>query len=324
MKPAKSPVESSAADTTRSPPSGSARFRQRLARVFLRVCRFSFPRTVRGDRAFAVVEFLLAHRRFPERRPVRYVDRVFAIRTSGELREPLRRFVSDKEYAKMYIEQRVGARYNIETYQILRSAEDLESFAPKRFPCVVKPTSAAAVFRFCRGPEEVPDRETLRRWLRLDYYREGREQNYRRARQKIMVEEFITEDGRRQAPEYKVFCFRGRPRFLMAALDRFTDRYTCTFYDTGWRRLPMAVRGRPNPETAKPAGLERMLELAARLSAPFDFLRVDFYATASEVRVGELTNCPQRALQVWEPASAQYEIGRFFREDDREGRPADD
>lgn len=298
-----------------TPAPGSQGQRNRFRRIVLRTCRSLFPRIPLGDRGFALVEFLLAHGRLPERRPVRYADHLFARRVNGSLGEPLRRFVSDKEYAKMYIELKVGARYNLRTYAVLRTAVEVESFVPDRFPCVMKPTAAASVFRFCHGPDEVPDRETLLRWLRMDFYREGREENYRGARQKIIVEEFITADGRHQAPEYKVFCFRGKPRFLMEALHRFTERYTCTFYDADWRRLPVAVRGRPNPAHAKPPRLELMLDLAERLAAPFDFVRVDLYATDSEVRVGELTNCPQRALQVWEPASAQYDLGRHFREE---------
>lgn len=37
--------------------------------------------------------------------------------------------------------------------------------------------------------------------------------------------------------------------------------------------------------------LDRTLDLAARLSAPFDFIRVGLYATVTGLRVGELTNC---------------------------------
>ena len=302
-------------ESTMTPAAESRRFRNRFRRVVLRACRSLLPRIPPGDRAFARVEFLLAHGRLPERRPVRYADHLFARRVDGSLREPLRRFVSDKEYAKMFIELRVGARYNLRTYALLRTVGEVESFVPERFPCVVKPTAAASVLRFVPGPGDFPDRETLRRWLALDFYREGREWNYRHLRQKIMVEEFFTEDGRHQAPEYKMFCFRGKPCFIMEALHRFTARYTCTFYDPEWRRLEMAVRGRPNPAHAKPPRLGLMLDLAERLSAPFDFVRVDLYATDSEVRVGELTTCPQRALQVWEPASAQYDLGRHFREE---------
>ncbi len=299
------------------PAADSRRFRNRLRRVVVGTGRALFPRIPPGDRAFALLEFLLAYGRLPERRPVRYVDHLFARRVDGSLREPLRCFVSDKEYAKMFIELRVGARYNMRTYALLRTVGEVESFVPDRFPCVVKPTAASHFIRLAHGPGDYPDRETLRRWLALDFHRDGREWNYRHLRQKILVEEFFTVDGRRHAPEYRMFCFRGKPRFIMEAIDR--QRIGSTFYDPEWRRLEVAIRGRPNPVTAKPPRLGLMLDLAERLSAPFDFLRVDLYATDSEVRVGELTHCPDRALQVLEPASAQYDLGRHFRGDAASG-----
>lgn len=60
--------------------------------------------------------------------------------------------------------------------------------------------------------------------------------------------------------------------------------------------------------------LPLMLSLAARLAEPFDFIRVDLYGRKSEVRVGELTNCPGRATAEIRPPSAQFLLGRYFRE----------
>ena len=40
-----------------------------------------------------------------------------------------------------------------------------------------------------------------------NFYEDGRRQNYRYLRQKIIVEEFLSEDGRTPAMDYKIFCF---------------------------------------------------------------------------------------------------------------------
>ena len=58
-----------------------------------------------------------------------------------------------------------------------------------------------------------------------------------------------------------------------------------------------------------------MPDLAERLSARFPFAGRDRYATNSQARVGERANCPRRALQVRGPESAQYDLGRRFREE---------
>ncbi|MCY4556519.1 MAG: ATP-grasp fold amidoligase family protein [Chloroflexi bacterium] len=55
-----------------------------------------------------------------------------------------------------------------------------------------------------------------------------------------------------------------------------------------------------------------MLDIAARLSAPFPFVRVDLYASATEFRVGELTFCPNAGNVRVEPDSADIELGKLF------------
>ena len=46
----------------------------------------------------------------------------------------------------------------------------------------------------------------------------------------------------------------------------------------------------------KPPMLEQIIDLASRLSAPFDFIRIDLDAMSTGLRVGKLTNCPGGAV----------------------------
>ena len=291
-------------------PEGSWR---RLSWFGIRCCRRLLPRTSWADRLVARLEFLLCHKRLPERNAKRWSDRLFALRTSGALYDPLRQFVTDKEYAKLYIAATVGSRYNVRTFQVLRTKEEVDALELDRFPCVFKPTGASAMARICTGPADLPPRDTLRQWLDVDFYAKSREQNYRYLRQKIIVEEFLSENGRTPATEYKVHCFHGRPAVFQVESGRCAD-HTRNFYDPDWNELPIShgpfprdARGLP-----KPPRLDEMLDLAARLSAPFDFIRVDLYATKTDLRVGELTNCPNRANQTVAPPEAQYRLGRLF------------
>ena len=270
------------------------------------------PETMWADRLYALFEFLGHHRRFPEKAPRRYSDHLFALRTSGALYDPLRNFVTDKEFIKLYIAATVGARYNVRTLRILRTKDDVEALTLDRFPCVLKPTNGSDRVHICTDANDVPDVETLRQWLDLDFYKESREQNYRYLRQKIIVEEFLSEDGRTPATDYKITCFHGRPGFIQVETGRFAE-YSRSFYDPDWRPMPVAIRyPRGAGEDVRPPMLERMLDLAERLSAPFDFIRVDLYATATDLRVGELTNCPNAGRSKVTPPEAQFLLGRFF------------
>ena len=290
-------------------------------RYALRRIERGLPRTPAGDRWFAALEFLAAHGRLPERRPKRYSDHLHSLRVSGRLDDPLRRFVTCKESVKTYIAAAAGERFNLATYGVLRTPEEAASFRPERFPSVIKPTHAAGRFRICREPAEAPSPGTLLDWLAGDFYRAGREGNYRGLRRQIIVEEFFSADGKTPAPEYKVYCFGGRARFVQVETGRGTDAYRRTLHDSSsWNLLPAGVLHRPPTRTAHgrspppPAQHRLLLELAERLAAPFDFLRVDLYATDAEVRVGELTNCPNRGRSPVHPPSAQFLLGRYFDE----------
>ena len=222
--------------------------RERGRRYALRRVEQVLPRTPAGDRWFAVLEFLAAHGRLPERRPKRYSDHLFSLRAGGRLDDPLRRFVTCKESVKTYIAAAVGERFNLATYRILRTPEEASSFRPERFPCVVKPTHAAGRFRICREPADAPPPETLLGWLADDFYRNGREGNYRGLRRQILVEEFFSADGKVPAPEYKVYCFGGRARFVQVETGRGTDAYLRTLRDCpSWNRLPAGIRYPPPP-----------------------------------------------------------------------------
>lgn len=293
---------------SRQPPD----FGDRLYWAAKRYLRCILPKTLWADRLIALIEFLKCHRRFPEKNPQRYSDHLFALRTNGSLYDPLRQFVTDKEFAKLYIAATVGAEYNVRTFQILRTKDDVESLVLDRFPCVLKPTNGAERIHICRHANDLPDAETLRRWMALDFYKDTREPNYRYLRQKIIVEEFLSEDGCTPVTDYKIFCFHGRPGFIQVESGRFVE-CTRNFYDLNWRALPASIR---YPHRvggyAKPPLLDQMLDLAARLSAPFDFIRIDLYATSTALHVGELTNCPGRAVAEVTPPEAQFLLGQFF------------
>lgn len=65
-------------------------------------------------------------------------------------------------------------------------------------------------------------------------------------------------------------------------------------------------------DDAKPPMPDRMLDLAVRLSAPFDFVPVAPYAAVADLRVGELTNCPDAGRSKVTPPEARFLLGRFF------------
>lgn len=222
---------------SRQPPD----FRDRLYWAAKRYLRCILPKTLWADRLIALIEFLKCHGRFPEKDPRRYSDHLFALRTNGTLYDPLRQFVTDKEFAKLYVAAMVGVEYNIRTFQILRTKEAVESLMLDRFPCVLKPTSGAGQVHICRNANELPEVETLRQWMDIDFYEDTRQQNYRYLRQKIIVEEFLSEDGRTPAKNFKIWCFHGRPGFIRTESGQSAE-YTRAFYDLNRQSMLVSIR----------------------------------------------------------------------------------
>lgn len=271
------------------------------------------PKTPWGDRIFARYRFYRRLGRSPENPPVRFNDHLFALKAGGMGYDPLIQYVTDKEYAKQYVSSVVGSNYTTETYRILRNKEELKTYVPDRFPCILKPTHSSGQAVICADRSGSLDREKLGRWLYINYYSLSREQNYRHLVPKIIVEEFFSKDGQTVPDDYKIFCFRGVPKLIQVDSGRFSQ-HTRNLYDTSWNRLPVTyVYPNRTKDDLKPALLGEMLHVAQELSAPFPFVRVDMYSTESEMRVGELTIFPESASGLLRPAEAEFTLGEHFR-----------
>ena len=275
------------------------------------------PKNKWGDTEFCRRRFLSRQGRPPDPSAAgRLTDMFYRIKTDGTLFDPLVQAVTDKEYAKNHIEGVLGPGYTPETYAVLRNAEEVSAFVPDRVPCVLKPTHLSGPVLFLTGPDEPLSRNTLLRWLKKKRYSGTREGNYRHLRPKVIVEEFLSDDGITVPKDYKLFCFHGVPKMIQVDSDRFGE-HTRNFYDTGWNRLPVTFRYPGGPVDDQPLLLEEMLRIATRLASPFSFVRVDLYASQTRVRVGELTFCPEGANAPVLPLAADIELARLFDPDYR-------
>ena len=274
------------------------------------------PRAGWGDHFYSWLRFKQMHRRFPRRNTHRgYADHLYRIKVDGSLLDPLRQFVSDKEYVKYYVHSTVGRQYVVETIQVLTSRSEVDTLTLQKIPCVVKPTHLSGCVEICTMSRQCPNKDVMRQWFHMNHYDKKREQNYRHLRPKIIVEDYFSEDGETPPRDYKIFCFNGTPRFVQVDSNRFSNHIQ-NFYNVHWTRINITLMTHLSDERdAKPPALERMLEVAAALARPFSFMRVDLYAVGDVVKVGELTNCPGGADHQFRPLSAEREIGRMFESD---------
>jgi hypothetical protein len=135
-------------------------------------------------------------------------------------------------------------------------------------------------------------------WLRTSFGRYNHEWAYRKIRPSILVEALVAGPGGGPPTEYKLHMFSGKCHLIQVhECSAWYDRYslargplpTVTNYSKTWNRSEMAWGHPPGPAQPAPPNLDEMLSIAARLSRPLDYVRVDFYLAASVIRLGELT-----------------------------------
>ena len=303
---------SKASDSKVITSQGNAGTRKCLRPFFWTTALRVLPKSPAGDYLFGCLQYLRSHGRLPNvRKPKYFNDHLFRLRVCGELDEPLRKRVSDKCLAKNYISAIAGDEYVLETYRVLETEEDIDELELDKFPVVIKPTHMSGHVQFAQDETASLDRNEMKNWLKLDYYLIGRERNYKDLQRKLIVESFFSDDGQRPPKDYKVFCFFGKPRFIQVDADRFV-RHSRNLYSTDWTRLPFGLRYAGHADDPRPACLAEMLAVARKLAAPFRFIRIDFYASEDQIKVGELTNVPESATGVFCPRVFDKRLASLF------------
>lgn len=144
-------------------------------------------------------------------------------------------------------------------------------------------------------------RQLLHRWLRSNGHLTFAEMQYADMPKKILAEKYIeTQDGLAPA-DYKVYCCNGQPAYVMVCIGREQDKNPKFYYFDLQGRLQreMTQDGLDAPTDFKydiPQGWKQMIDYARRLSAPFPFVRTDFYLENGKVIFGELTFTPAAGL----------------------------
>lgn len=243
---------------------------------------------------------------------------------------------ADKAAVRDHVAALIGSQYLPAAYWIADDPTELcELELPKAY--VVKPThgSGAAIvvsgsappdarlptesgswaYRHVR-PESAPRDEIVRLsrgWIEQLYGRgPNHEWAYGHVARRVIVEEMlIGADGAIPA-DYKFFVFHGRCAFVQVDAGRFGHR-TQDFFDPDWQHLTLSG-GPPwaDPQRSRPKRLAEMLDVAQRLGADTDFVRVDLYDVAGRIVFGELTSYPAGGDSPFYPESFNEEFGRTW------------
>lgn len=152
------------------------------------------------------------------------------------------------------------------------------------------------------------DKRRLNSWLKMDYEEREFEVHYSHIKPVIFAEEYIEPNTDKLMPEdYKIYCFNGKPRFILVCLEREVE-LELEWYDFNWNVFDIGAK--PNKQKAKrPESLEKMVEVAEKLAEPFPFVRVDFYDRAGEPILGKLTFTPMYGMAKYYSEEGNKRIG---------------
>lgn len=232
-------------------------------------------------------------------------------------RNPIQTVMVDKHEAKNFIAERVGSQYIIPTLAVWDSVEDIDFDAlPNQF--VLKSTHDSGGIVICKDKSSLDfeaAKAKLSVSLKRDYSKIAREWAYQNVPRRIIAEEYISELGKRDLLDYKMYSFHGEPKLTVVCSNRFSKIGTrMNFYDINWE--PMGIHFGHYPplptEFPKPATYEEMKRLTAELSKDSPFLRVDFYEIKGRLFIGELTFFPGAGFEKFRPMSKDYELGEWL------------
>ena len=88
--------------------------------LLFRVSRKMMPRNRLGDRVVSYINFIMNNNRLPKEQ-LTLNDVLYRIKTTDEILDPLRVFVSDKEFLKVFVSATIGPKFNVPTLDIIGS-----------------------------------------------------------------------------------------------------------------------------------------------------------------------------------------------------------
>ena len=133
---------------------------------------------------------------------------------------------------------------------------------------------------------------TLEKWLNKKYGYYPYEPQYLNINPKILCEKNLCDkDG--EAPEdYKFYCSKGK-LLMFSIINRLPKPHLPEIYhfDENKQFIEASIEGCQNIP-AVPSNIDKMIDIAKKLSADFKFVRVDLYSIGGKIIFGELTFTP--------------------------------
>ena len=269
-----------------------------------------------SDKTYIRLRWLITFgRRINLENPVTFNEKLQWLKLNNH--NPLYTRLVDKYEVKKYIASLIGDEHIIPTIGVYERAEDIDFDAlPGQF--VLKTTHDSGGIVICRDKSKLNKEEVvkkLNKFLQTDFYIYTREWPYKNVPRRIIAEQYIAVPNI-DLRDYKFLCFDGVPKIMYVAADRFTsgEETSFDFFDMDYNHIK-AKNGHPNTKRTleRPQGFERMKELAAKLSAGFPHVRIDFYDINGKIYFGEMTFFHMSGFAKFVPDNLDKLMGKYLK-----------
>lgn len=269
------------------------------------------------DSYFLRVKYLLMTGRFLHLRcPKKFTEKIQWLKLYN--RKPEYTMMVDKIAVKEYVAGKIGAQYVVPTIGMWKNAEDIDfETLPPKFVLKANNGGGGNAVIVCRD-KSVLDRcavvGKLNHALQADIYKAYREWPYKDVPPTIFAERLLEMPGNSDLPDYKFFCFNGKPKYCQVISNR-AEKMSIDFFDRDWHHQAFREpKEYPFADVCpqRPRHYEEMWRLATVLAAGIPFVRIDFYDTGDAVYFGEITFFPTSGMQIFEPRCWDKIFGTFI------------
>lgn len=225
---------------------------------------------------------------------------------------------SDKYLVREYIKEKGLEHILNDLYCVFDTPEEIDfSVLPEKF--VLKVSNGSGTNLICRDKSKL-DINKVKEDFRKHYIHVkanvGREWPYMKAKSVIVAEKLLEypEKSGDSITDYKIFCYNGKPEYVICITDRYTDKVNHLVYDTNWVKQNVISEGAYlEVDEPRPENLEEMLKIATILSEDFPFARIDLYSILNKIYFGEITFYPWSGYMEFEPDDFDFELGKKFK-----------
>ena len=227
---------------------------------------------------------------------------------------PLMTKCADKVGLREFICEKFGEEYLVKSYGVYKSPNEIKfDKLPEKFVIKVNWGSGQNIVVENKSRLNIPRaKKRLKKWLNYknNHYYDFLEWCYKDIKPRILIEEFI--EYKTTNIEYQVFCFNGKAKFILCELNGKTrpELWKRGIYDLEWNPTPFTIGEMGVSEVARPHTLDKIIELANTVAAPFPFVRVDMIDINGELKFREMTFYSGNGMSKFYPSETNLILGK--------------